>query len=103
MKKESFIFVSLFTVGISICILFMSFAAKIEENKQYVKIEVQEGDSLWGLADRIQGGKAADRQKFIEWVAEQNDLPTSVIQPGDVLVVPVTKQHSDQYQLAVVE
>lgn len=47
--------------------------------------------------------KSRRQAKFIEWVAEQNDLPTSVIQPGDVLVVPVTKQHSDQYQLAVVE
>ncbi|ATH91806.1 cell division suppressor protein YneA [Bacillus glycinifermentans] len=103
MKRESLIFVSLFTAAISTCILFLSFAAKLEESKQYVKIEVQQGDSLWELADRIEGGTAADKQKFVEWVADRNGLPTSVIKPGDVLVVPVTKQHSDQYQLAVVD
>lgn len=103
MKKESLIFVSLFTAMISCCILFVSFAGKIEERKQYVKIEVQEGDTLWELADRIKGGKTADKHKFIEWVADKNNLPTSVIKPGDVLILPVAKQHSDQYQLAVVE
>lgn len=102
-EKESLIFVSLFTAVISCCILFVSFAGKIEERKQYVKIEVQEGDTLWELADRIKGGKTADKHKFIEWVADKNNLPTSVIKPGDVLILPVAKQHSDQYQLAVVE
>jgi len=103
MKSESLIFVSLFTAVISCCILFVSFAGKIEERKQYVKIEVQDGDTLWELADRIKGGKPADKQKFIEWVADKNNLPTSVIKPGDVLILPLAKQHSDQYQLAVVE
>ncbi|MFT0801010.1 cell division suppressor protein YneA [Bacillus swezeyi] len=103
MNRESLIFVSLFTAVISFCVLFLSFAGKMEESKQYVKIEVQEGDTLWEIADRIEGGKSSDKQKFIEWVADKNDLPTSVIKPGDVLILPVTKQHSDRYQLAEVE
>ncbi|MFN2747309.1 MULTISPECIES: cell division suppressor protein YneA [Bacillus] len=103
MKRESLVFVGLLTAVISCCILFLSLAGKMEENKQYVKIEVQEGDTLWELADRIEGGKNADKQKFIEWVADKNGLSTSVIRPGDVLILPVTKQHSHRYQLAVVE
>ncbi|MDA7027898.1 cell division suppressor protein YneA [Bacillus sp. CLL-7-23] len=103
MKNESLIFVVLFTVVISFSILFLSFATKIEESKQYVKIEVQEGDTLWELADCIEGLRGTDREKFVEWVADHNNLSTSVIKPGDVLILPVTKQQSDQDQLAVVE
>ncbi len=53
MSKESIIFVGLFTVILSAVILMLSYTSSGQELNQYVKIEVQQGDTLWSIADQV--------------------------------------------------
>lgn len=53
MSKESIIFVGLFTVILSAVILMLSYTSGGQELNQYVKIEVQQGDTLWSIADQV--------------------------------------------------
>ncbi|CAN2251414.1 cell division inhibitor during the SOS response [Bacillus vallismortis] len=102
MGKESIIFVGLFTVILSAVILLLSYSSSGQELNQYVKIEVQQGDTLWSIADQVTDKKKMNKQDFIEWVADKNYLQTTDIQPGDELVIPLKKKHQDAYELATV-
>lgn len=103
MKKESFIFFCLLTFTLCASITFVSFLGKSESDENYVKIEVQEGDSLWELAELAGDDPSYSKTAFIEWVTERNDLPSDAIKPGDILVLPIEKEHPSTYQLATVE
>ncbi|ALC81153.1 MULTISPECIES: cell division suppressor protein YneA [Bacillus] len=103
MKKESFIFFCLFAFTLCVSISFISFLGKSSSDENYVKIEVQEGDSLWNLAELMEDKQSLSKQAFIEWVTERNHLTTDSIKPGDILVLPVEKEHPSTYQLATVE
>ncbi|MGZ7825351.1 cell division suppressor protein YneA [Bacillus subtilis] len=103
MSKECIIFVGLFTVILSAVILMLSYTSSGQELNQYVKIEVQQGDTLWSIADQVADTKKINKNDFIEWVADKNQLQTSDIQPGDELVIPLKKKHQDAYELATVK
>ncbi|AOC91227.1 cell division suppressor protein YneA [Bacillus amyloliquefaciens] len=102
MAKESIIFVGLFTVILSAAILLVSCAGNDQTLSQYVKIKVQDGDTLWSLADHVAEKKNINKEEFIEWVTENNHLQTADIKPGDELILPVKKKHPAVYQLAIV-
>lgn len=91
MIKEFIIFVGLFTGVLSAVILLLSFTNNDQEQNQYVKIEVQSGDTLWSLADQVSHTKKINKKDFIEWVTEENNLQTSDIQAGDVLMLPLKR------------
>jgi LysM repeat protein len=82
---------------------FISFSEKNSSDDKYVKIEVQEGDSLWELAELVEDDQTLSKQAFIEWVTDRNQLPSESIKPGDILVLPIEKEHPSTYQLATVE
>ncbi|AME05124.1 cell division suppressor protein YneA [Bacillus siamensis] len=102
MAKESIIFVGLFTAILSAVILLVSCAGNDQALSQYVKIKVQDGDTLWSLADQVAEKKNINKEDFIEWVTENNHLQTADIKPGDELILPVKKEHPAVYQLAIV-
>ncbi len=100
--KESIIFVGLFSFIVGI---FLSLIAVTSHNdtNQYVKIEVRSGDTLWGIADQVNDSKSIDKNAFIDWVTEHNNLASTDIQPGEILVIPVKKEHPAVYELATVQ
>ncbi|MEK4632583.1 MULTISPECIES: cell division suppressor protein YneA [Bacillus] len=102
MAKESIIFVGLFTAILSAVILLVSCAGNDQALSQYVKIKVQDGDTLWSLADQVAEKKNINKEDFIEWVTENNHLQTADIKPGDELILPVKKENPAVYQLAIV-
>ncbi|ASF28969.1 MULTISPECIES: cell division suppressor protein YneA [Bacillus amyloliquefaciens group] len=102
MAKESIIFVGLFTAILSAAILLVSCVGNDQTLSQYVKIKVQDGDTLWSLADHVAEKKNINKEEFIEWVTENNHLQTADIKPGDELILPVKKKHPAVYQLAIV-
>ena len=55
---------------------------------KFVTVVVNEGDSLWKIADRF-STKETDIRNYINHIQEVNTLNNSVLQPGDILLVPV--------------
>ncbi|MEC2221779.1 cell division suppressor protein YneA, partial [Bacillus subtilis] len=58
----------------SAVILMLSYTSSGQELNQYVKIEVQQGDTLWSIADQVADTKKINKNDFIEWVADKNQL-----------------------------
>ncbi len=52
-----------------------------------VSVVVQAGDSLWGIAESVR--PEDDPRAVVEQIQRANGLRSNVIQPGQVLVVPV--------------
>ncbi len=56
--------------------------------KCYTSIRVEEGDSLWKIADRYMGDMYESRQAFMEEVIALNHIGEDEIHAGEYLVVP---------------
>lgn len=65
------------------------------ENIYYKTVEVEEGDTLWDLADRYMGEKSFSRQEYIEQVKELNHLSGDTIESGAYLMVPYVETVSE--------
>ena len=53
-----------------------------------IDYEVRSGDSLWSIADAV-AEEGEDLRGVVATIRHLNDLSTVVIQPGDVLELPV--------------
>ncbi|MDA3625447.1 LysM peptidoglycan-binding domain-containing protein [Saccharopolyspora oryzae] len=51
-------------------------------------VEVHSGDTLWGIADRVAPG--GDPQAVVARIVELNELDTTAVEAGRLLVVPVS-------------
>ena len=65
------------------------------ENIYYKTVAVEEGDTLWDLADRYMGEKSFSRQEYIEQVKELNHLSGDMIESGAYLMVPYVETVSE--------
>ena len=65
------------------------------ENIYYKTVEVEEGDTLWDLADHYMGEKSFSRQEYIEQVKELNHLIGDTIESGAYLMVPYAETVSE--------
>jgi hypothetical protein len=72
---------------ISILALNYAFQSTLDRIEWQEKIyEVQEGDSLWSIASSC-CPDGVDRREWIDEVQALNDLPDSIIHPGQDLIV----------------
>ena len=58
-----------------------------------VRVVVQPGDTLWGIA-REYGPTREDVRRIVYRIKQANRLDTSLIHPGDVLLVPPDSNQS---------
>ena len=71
-------------------------ASTVHKEKIYYKtIQVNEGDTLWTLADQYMGSTSFDRQHYINEVKEMNHLTDDAIQSGAYLMIPYVKAVSE--------
>lgn len=61
------------------------------ETEKYKTIVVEQGDTLWALANTYQEKHEMDIQRFIDWVSEVNHINRYIIHNGQELVIPVKK------------
>ena len=66
-----------------------------EENVYYKTIQVEEGDTLWTLADQYMGSNSFDRQQYIDEVKEMNHLTDDTIESGSYLMIPYVETVSE--------
>lgn len=89
LMKERVIF---FTVCVLLVCLCMSyFAIRPESRETYANCPayaVTYGDTLWSIANEYKGDNVSTGE-FVYMIKKANDLATSEISAGDVLIIPV--------------
>ena len=63
-----------------------------EQEPQLLEIQVEKGDTLWGIAQDLNNtvfNHEHDLRYLIYVIEEANDLNSPVIQPGQILKVPL--------------
>ncbi|WP_203362472.1 LysM peptidoglycan-binding domain-containing protein [Bacillus sp. REN10] len=98
-KNYSFVLLFIVVTVVAGAILIFNIG---EESDPYLEVVVQEGDSLWTIAEKYHKINGMKQEDFIIWVQTENELHTARIQPGDVLVLPLSSAHStySDHQLA---
>ncbi|WP_230137287.1 cell division suppressor protein YneA, partial [Peribacillus frigoritolerans] len=59
-----------------------------DQKKDFLSIEVSEGDTLWGIAEEYEESNLT-KKEFIGWIEENNGVSADSIKPGQVIVIPV--------------
>jgi hypothetical protein len=72
-------------VAIGVLVLWALFAGESGAGAPEQRYRVKPGDTLWSIAERTFAG---DPREGVWELRERNDLGSSVIVPGQVLVVP---------------
>lgn len=88
---------SLFKVLLFALVVILAYLIITEkDNATYGKVEIQEGDTLWSLANQYKGNMSAT--DWIENVKKENNLYDDKIVAGEYLSIPVSS--SDEIYIA---
>lgn len=89
----------LFALGLlAAIILIIRFG--VANNEEFMRITVNEGDSLWRLAEDYSAEHSLTSDEFVKWVETNNAISAGRIFPGDELVIPVALNNSKGTQYA---
>ncbi len=69
-----------------------SISNKLQEPNEYINVTVNEGDSLWKIAEKYSDGHNMSSAEFVQWVEKKNGITGETIFPGEELTIPV---HND--------
>lgn len=72
----------------------------ISKDDGFMKITVNEGDSLWLLAENFSDSHTLSAKEFVEWVERHNEISGDQIYPGDELILPIVLEKSDGTEVA---
>ena len=67
------------------------------EEKEYIEIEVQSGDSIWSIAAEWSEHSEFGANGMVDWIIKENNKWDTVIVPGEVLVIPVEQKEGVQF------
>jgi LysM repeat protein len=70
------------------------------ESENYIKITVNEGDSLWKIAEEYSNEHTLAINDFIHWVQNNNGIADGRIYPGEEIIIPVLQVNETQTELA---
>lgn len=56
--------------------------------KYYTSVEIEDGDTLWEIADEYMSQEFEDKEAFIDEVCEMNHITGSMIRSGSTILVP---------------
>lgn len=90
MKKlyKNYIYTILLAGSVFIFSILFSCTLNNDQKKDFLSIEVSEGDTLWGIAEEYEESNLT-KKEFIGWIEENNGVSADSIKPGQVIVLPV--------------
>jgi LysM repeat protein len=90
MKKlyKNYIYTILLAGSVFIFSILFSCTLNNDQKKDFLSIEVSEGDTLWGIAEEYEESNLT-KKEFIGWIEENNGVNADSIKPGRVIVIPV--------------
>ncbi|WP_210367454.1 LysM peptidoglycan-binding domain-containing protein [Bacillus sp. REN3] len=83
--------------------LIFSLVAKVHLNSSddsYITVTIEEGQSLWEIADIFSEEHNLSESEFVRWVQKENGIMDEKIYPGDELVIPVNAEREEISQIA---
>jgi hypothetical protein len=85
--------------------LIFSIVAKAQLNNEdaYITVTIEEGQSLWEIAETFASEHNLSESEFVSWVEKENGIIGETIMPGDELVIPVEAEHIEPTQIADAE
>ncbi|MBS8263638.1 LysM peptidoglycan-binding domain-containing protein [Mesobacillus boroniphilus] len=85
--------------------LIFSFVAKAHLNNEdaYITVTIEEGQSLWEIAETFASEHNLSENEFVSWVEKENGIIGEMVFPGDELVIPVIAEQVEPTQIAGAE
>ena len=95
-RKQRTFFVILITLLISLGILLGSSMNALASSKAdvssyykyYTSVKIEEGDTLWSMADEYIGNFNLSKAEYIKEICQINDISKNEIYAGDYIVIP---------------
>lgn len=85
--------------------LIFSLVAKAQLNNEdaYITVTIEEGQSLWEIAEVFASEHNFTENEFVSWVEKENGIIGEMVFPGDELVIPVVAEQMEPTQIAGAE
>lgn len=92
MRRKIFFSICLIIAILTVC----NFYAKGNTTESYNVIIVEKGETLWSIAQKYcNNSQNQDPRKLVFLIKNINDLQSSLIKPGDELLIPdLQRQHN---------
>mgnify|MGYP002606297951 FL=1 len=72
--------------------IFASSTASRPYNKYYTSVRVEEGDTVWSIADRYIADSQVSKRDYVDEVCRLNSLTNGNVRSGDYIVVAYYSQ-----------
>jgi hypothetical protein len=77
--------------------------AHLNNEDEYITVTIEEGQSLWEIAETYAIEHNLSENEFVSWVEKENGIIGEMVFPGDELVIPVTAEYVEPTQIAGAE
>ncbi|WP_079508596.1 cell division suppressor protein YneA [Mesobacillus jeotgali] len=77
--------------------------AHLNNEDEYITVTIEEGQSLWEIAENYATEHNLSENEFVSWVEKENGIIGEKVFPGDELVIPVTAEYAEPTQIAGAE
>lgn len=77
--------------------------AQLNDEDTYITVKVEDGQSLWEIAETFAEEHNLSENEFISWVEKENGIVGERIFPGDELMIPVKADHFEPTLMAGAE
>lgn len=82
------IFIAMVVIGIYVSTITVEAKTKVHKVKYFTSVYIEEGDSLWSIANDYYTDDYTDIQSLIDEIKKSNNLSSDNITAGCYLVIP---------------
>ena len=72
--------------------ILFSFTLDNNHEKNFLSIEINEGDTIWEISEKYSQTKLT-KNEFIGWIEEYNGVRAEAIKAGQTIVIPVEDEN----------